>query len=385
MKKILFLTSTNNSIKNGNILCELHRLRNLTLIGEVSYLSLHSNKEKSINYLKDNNLYPIIRVIEPRFFWVIRLIFKINYIFNVIFCNKLKLYKNHYFIALNVYRKIYNDFDFIFSFYIFPSLSLNLFKVQNANFKLIVDTNDIMTSRHDFLGKRTWYSISRENELLMKNENIRVTTLSSQDENHYSLLLKKHIFKLYFNTMIHTIQDNNPPCHKSKIGILSSNSEMNRNDLCLLMNILTSDSIFNDILANFQIGGSITEYAKSIQEYAKYVFQEEESDKYIERFYDDLEILIVPNGKSSGIKTKILESLNYSVRVITTQFGYDESLSIFSEYIRIINFPIQRDELKNAIQYFQNKKLSESEALKLREKFIQYDNIIHQQFQIIFD
>lgn len=381
IKKILFLTFTNNKLTNGNILCEIQRLKSLTEYGEISYLSLTSNKKESKFFIKKNNLSSI-NIIEPNFFWIVRLAFRLNYMFNVIFCNKLKIYNNHYFVKINLFKSLFDKYDIIFSFYIFPALTLGLFKNKSSKFSLIIDTNDVLTNRHKLLGSRNWFSVSQKDEFLMSNKNVLVATISKNDESHYSNILGKKIYKLYFNNICeNSILDKIPhnPHFKNKIGILSSNSPLNRrdlNDILSVMNLHKNE--FIPILKKIKIGGSITNYAKTITDDQKIIFHEEKD--YLNEFYKDLKILLVPNGKSSGIKTKILESLNYGVTVITTQYGYDDSLNIFRDYIIVINHPIEGRKLKEAIDLFLNKEMKDFEFLQLKSKLNAYDSLIQTQF-----
>lgn len=382
MKKILFITATDNKLNNGNILCEIHRLKLLEKEGEITYLSLGSNKKNTAAFLFNNELENI-KILEPKFFCIIRWIYRINYIINVILCNKWKLYKNHYFFRLPFYKSIFSTFDIIFSFYIFPSLALSLFK--NKNYCLLIDTNDILTNRHELIGFRKWISVSGKDELLMSNENVIPISISDNDDSHYQSFLKKETFKLYFNdprTNHLNISSNNNKLHKEKIGILASNSPLNQRDLRELWNIMNDQIIFKELIPMIKIGGSIISYAKKLAVNPNNLFIED-SD-FINKFYQDIKVLIVPNGRSSGIKTKILEALNHRVYIITTQFGNDTSLNSFQDFIHVIKHPINSKELKKAIDTFFTEKESIN-PVSLESSLNNYNSIIKLQIKNILE
>ena len=105
--------------------------------------------------LKSNNIFKLSSVF-------LVLVYKFNYIFNVLLVNKLGLFKHwKYFLRFDV--KFFKPFsyDYIFCYYPWNYSYLCLKKYDD---RVIVDTGDVMSERHERIGRRIWINLSRLDE-----------------------------------------------------------------------------------------------------------------------------------------------------------------------------------------------------------------------------
>lgn len=355
-------------LNNGNVLCEIHRLNQLSRRASVTYFSFWNSKNEVISFLRNNNLESV-NVHTSNF--IIRFFFKLLYYLNAILCNKLRLYEGYRLIKIPFLYKKFEIYDIFFSFYIFPLMVVGGHERLK---QIIVDSNDILSDRHDFLGFRKWFSFRLSDEFKIINQpNVKFAVISENDYSFYANLTNRYIYKLYYNN--HSVSNLSSKSKDLRVGFIASDSPLNRRDLKKMLDVIREygNNYINTI--NLLIAGSIVEYAKELGIEDSHLFRESDGDNYIKEFYDKISILIVPCGKSTGIKTKILESLNYNTCVITTKFGYDNCLSIFDDFIKIMPVNYNSKILSNLISSFNNSKNS-----LINVKMSDYNRIIDNQF-----
>lgn len=368
MKSIIFISNNNVFVKNGNLNCEIQRLKYLSKYYKVSYMSMVSSKKDVIFFLQKNN-FTDVEIIDNYKIKFTRILYRLNYLFNVFFCNKLNLYSNHFFFKFNILRPYLVNFDNIFIFYIFPAIFLNLSSPIYNSQNIFIDTNDILVDRHSLISKKTWFSIYKKDQDIFNKRNIFFLTISDLDYNYYKKLYN-NVFKLFYfdiNKSNSKLKDN------LKVGYIASNSQLNKDEFMMCW----ENKIFHklkDKNIKIIIFGSINSFlvANSLVLDNMIFFNTDD----INSFYSQIDVLFCPVGPSTGIKTKVIEALIKETKVVTTKFGFDKSLDIFKNKIRIINYPLSFEDSINAINYHR-----ETTDNELFEEIVnKYSKIVEDQF-----
>jgi hypothetical protein len=371
MKTLLFLSNNNVCIKNGNLNCEIQRLKYLTKYFKISYISMVSSKQ-DVTYFLQNNSFFDVEIIDSNRVRFVRFLYRINYLLNVILCNKFKLYSNHFFIKSNILKLELKKFENIFCFYIFPAIFLNLSSSFYNSKKIFIDTNDILVDRHNLIEKRTWFSVNKKDQDDFDKKNIYFLAISDFDYKYYSKLYN-NVFKLFY---VDLYKFKNKQKDNLKIGYIASNSDMNKAEFmyCWENNIFHK---FRDEKIEIIVFGSINSYLiknEYILENMSFINFDD-----IDLFYSKIDILFCPVGPSTGIKTKVIEALISQTYVITTKFGFDGSLQVFSSKIKVLDVPFAFNDLLNSIIEFRRNR-----DLDLFNDLVNsYKIIIDNQFQQI--
>jgi hypothetical protein len=330
------------------------------------------SSKQDVTYFMRNNSFFDVEIIDSNRVRFVRFLYRINYLLNVILCNKLKLYSNHFFIKSNILKLELKKFENIFCFYIFPAIFLDLSSSFYNSKKIFIDTNDILVDRHNLIEKRTWFSVNKKDQDDFDKKNIYFLAISDLDYKYYSKLYN-NVLKLFYvdlNKFKNKQKDN------LKIGYIASNSDMNKVEFmyCWENNIFHK---FRDEKIEIIVFGSINSYLiknEYILENMSFINFDD-----IDLFYSKIDILFCPVGPSTGIKTKVIEALISQTYVITTKFGFDGSLQVFSSKIKVLDVPFTFNDLLNSIIEFRRNR-----DLDLFNDLVNsYKIIIDNQFQQI--
>jgi hypothetical protein len=323
-----------------------------------------SKKDVSL-FLEGNDLLDI-KIVDNYRVKFIRILYRLNYVVNVILCNKLNFYSNHFFIKSNLLKNDLKIFDNIFVFYIFPAVFLNLSSLFYNSQNVFIDTNDILVDRHNLISKRTWFSVNKNDQDIFNKANVFFVAISELDYLYYSKMYS-NVIKLFF---IDLNKYNAKQNGNLKLGFISSNSELNREDFIISWN----NKIFHklrDAKIELLIFGSINSFLiknNFVLDNMQLLMVDD-----IDFFYSKIDILFSPIGPSTGIKTKVIEALMSKTKVITTKFGYDESLSVFMNNITLVNYPVSYDDLIYAIK--SHRKINDINIFsKINDKYVKMVN-----------
>ena len=373
MKKLLYISSNNVNVFNGNSNAEFQRLTYLSKYFEIHYLSLSSTKLDVDNFLLSKNLDNVI-VLSSFKFSVIRFLFTLNYYLNRVLCTNLGFFKSYRFFKVGLGKNFLSRYNCIFSFYIMPSIFLVLDRLP-SHVKLFIDTNDIMVNRYAHTLNRSWYTIDLIDELKFNKVNIYFLCISDNDYDYYSGRYSR-VLKLYFSPppqQISTSPD------RIVCGYIASKSKLNIEefDYCFENNLF---DIFENNSWHLLFFGGIGKYASSINAFKNFSNSAFLDSGSLIDFYNNVTLLFVPCAPSTGIKTKILEALFYGKIVITTQYGYDSSMEVFGDNIMVLDYPILIEDLDRLIKNFSFEVTCEIELG--RQKYLE---LVENQFGVIKD
>lgn len=245
-----------------------------------------------------------------------------------------------------------------------PFLFFSLYK--HAKKCIYVDLNDIMTERFKLIGARKWYSFSLGSEKKMLPSNIIPIAISFADAKHYKKILKDNIHILPFNIRK---SDKIEFQHKNRIGFIASDSFINRNTLSYLTCIFKEKN-FLKLSDKLLIGGGIIKYATEIGCNSRIIFDDLSRPEYLRDFYSQVAVFINLVGPSSGIKTKNIEALQNGCKLITTNYGFDDSFGdVYKDKIFLVRHPIIEMELLKAINDAFECSYTEAELEHLNKKY----------------
>jgi hypothetical protein len=335
MNKILYISYIDTTTKNGVYLREFQFLNFLSKHYKVYYFNVNSSVKNIDLYLKENN-FEVTRLILRKFKNLkILFLFRLNYYLNYILANKFKLYTNSK-LFFKINHTYFKQFRNIVSFYSIPFHFLSLEKLKDS--KIIIDTCDIMMNRHKLTNSTSWWSFSEKLERKLCQENNLLLFISNNDRINYQKLNfcdgKIVPFDLKFNMI------NKTSCRK--IGFIGSNSIFNYSSSLELIDLAKK---YKEL--KFIISGSVVEKINEfdLPSNVELFYSKDFSNKFLEEYYSKVSISYLPAQNNSGIKTKIIESLSYSVPVITNKNGYDNTFDLFlNKYIFVAedNFNIKK-------------------------------------------
>lgn len=345
MKKLLYISSNNVNVSNGNTNAEIQRLKYLSKYFDIHYLSLLSTHTDVGKFLLSNKL-EYVSVLTSFKLIVFRYLFTFNYYLNRILCTSLGVFKSYRFFKVGLGENFLSRYNCIFSFYIMPSIFLGL-DILPANVKLFIDTNDIMVNRYAHTLNRSWYTIDLIDELKFNKVNIYFLCISDNDYNYYSDRYSR-VLKLFFsppNQQITTFPD------RVVCGYIASKSKLNIEEFkyCLENHLF---DVFEKNSWNLLFFGGISNYASSVISFKNHSNLAVLDSGSLIDFYNNVTLLFIPCAPSTGIKTKILEALFYGKKVITTQYGYDSSMEVFGDNIVVLDYPLLNEDLDRIIKNF---------------------------------
>ena len=341
----LYIADANVNFPNGMLARQAQFLHNLSKSHQVTILNTWASPQMTENWLKENKIQA--NVINGLTALVSRLHIRAWYYLNIIICNKLRLTKNFMFpFKLNI--KILNDnpFNLLVFYYAWTP---NLINIKNPCNRILVDTGDVMSNRHERIGKKTWISLSLKDEKdLLCSSGFEPLAITIEDSNEfYSLygIRPKVLPYMPINDLKIKEDDGD------YIGFLGAKNNFSID----FIELLNSSSLIEDLAIfgkKILLAGTVCSFVdettlNSLQSRGVKIIGPVDC---ISEFYDCVHTVFNLSGPSTGAKIKSIEALMLGKNLISTKFGIDEySKKYFDNLITIVDWPLHLGKLTNII------------------------------------
>jgi hypothetical protein len=319
VKRLLYIIPTNASFPAGNVSRYLQIIDILKNHFEVSIINLSENSNL---LLKDD---PNLKFITNNLSWyLIKILYKLDYkisrLLFVLFKSPFKFLLTSFFGSRIIETALLTrSFDLIYTNYCWTNI---LFKrIQNVN--LICDIHDIFAERSSIIHGDPWVTITKTDEIKFLSLAKLVISISEKEFN-----LLKHKYQLehiHFFPYIKSKEQNGNPnlTPTNKFVYLASDNQVNRE---ALYNMLTGESLrlLQDCRAEITVYGSICNYLKKVELNLSGISIT--NGGHLNKL-DDLQNYtygINLPGKSTGLKIKSIDYLNYGLILIGNENSIED-------------------------------------------------------------
>jgi len=206
-----------------------------------------------------------------------------------------------------------------------------------------------MANRHERINKKTWISLSTKNEKnLLCSANFEPLAITIEDANEFfslygirpKVLPYAPIYDLYKKEI-----------KGEYIGFLGAKNNFSID----FINLLNDSTLIEDIAVyekKILLAGTVCSFVdkkilNSLQSRGVKIIGPIDS---IFQFYNQVHTVFNLSGPSTGAKIKSIEALMLGKHLISSKFGIDQyTKKYFNNLITIVNWPLQIENLSNAI------------------------------------